>query len=542
MEGDCPSGHVSATPDGSPPNNDTSQQATASRTSTYPGTFDSQQSSRSRPYNNNQASANHIPKYQVTYAYQRGTVPSTSSSFNQFSQTTPNYPHGYGQLGQVVPSYPPNSQGMALYRGSSGPMNSYSNNGTGTPLAGSFNNFGHQDDVSVNRKRQDSSGTRVVSQPKRAKRESTEGDTAQKVGDRDLQTTQPRYGAYSHSFRSPDQARARVTMLQWTPPQDPHRKTPEYAVEMLPYVIQVYDAMVDTTSGFYDKVNAANRILNGKYPAEQLEATAWLIVDEAAALHRHGCCLLPFADPTFELKGTKAFIHEDRQLLFKDRIEAICDTFKVFKSACCEALDGAKPFKIVYGPTKICERTRNNAISNDRRAKKARIISGGSHNSDVHFRGDSEVADKSPDVDIGAQNNATLPTMTSSIAAKVPASFADSQHVGLGAVPSPPLKMEPPRTPRKSDPPTYNGAIHNVLGAHASPSNPPLLPDYLHYDFDPSQYSVGQFRPGLEVQSSTSRLIMPSAEHVDLTGTDTNSAPEETAINSWLRRRDDSDL
>lgn len=51
--------------------------------------------------------------------------------------------------------------------------------------------------------------------------------------------------------------------------------------------------------------------------------------DEAATLHRDGCRLLPFADPTYELKGAKAFIHEDRQLFFKDRIEAICDTFKV---------------------------------------------------------------------------------------------------------------------------------------------------------------------------------------------------------------------
>lgn len=54
-----------------------------------------------------------------------------------------------------------------------------------------------------------------------------------------------------------------------------------------------------------------------------------ILQDEAAALHRHGCCLLPFADPTYELKGAKAFIHEDRQLFFKNRIEAICDTFKV---------------------------------------------------------------------------------------------------------------------------------------------------------------------------------------------------------------------
>lgn len=191
----------------------------------------------------------------------------------------------------------------------------------------------------------------------------------------------------------------------------------------------------------------------------------------------------------------------------------------------------------MYGPTKICERTRNNAISNDRRAKKARDISGGSHNSDVHFRGDSEGADEPPDIDIDAQKKGTLPAATSTFAAQGPTSFADSRHVSLGAVASPPLKMVPPRTPRKSDPSTYNGALQNGLAAQTSPPNPPLLPEYLHYDFDPSQYSVGQFRPGLELSSSTSGLIMPNLEHVDLTGAHSTSAPKETTPNSWLRRR-----
>lgn len=54
--------------------------------------------------------------------------------------------------------------------------------------------------------------------------------------------------------------------------------------------------------------------------------------DEAATLHRDGCRLMPFADPTYELKGTKTFIHDDRQLNFKHRIEAICDTFRVSSS------------------------------------------------------------------------------------------------------------------------------------------------------------------------------------------------------------------
>lgn len=274
MEGDYPNHHFSVTPDNSPPNETAAQQANASLASTYPGAYGSQHGPGPSLHNNNQASTNHVPNYQ----YQRGTAPTAPSAFNQFAQAMPNYQHGYGQLGHAVPSYPLNSQSMALYRTGSEQVHLHPNNGTGLSTAGLSNNFGHGTDVSGHRKRQDSSGIRVVSQPKRAKRESTEGENAQKVGDRDLQTTNPRYGAYSQFFSNPDQARARVTMLQWTPPQDPHRKTPEYAMEMLPYVIQVYDAMVDTLSGFYDKVNTANRILNGKYPPEQLEATAWLIV------------------------------------------------------------------------------------------------------------------------------------------------------------------------------------------------------------------------------------------------------------------------
>lgn len=138
-----------------------------------------------------------------------------------------------------------------------------------------------QQAVGTGRKRLESYGTRTVSAPKRAKQDSTgqhEHEISPRVGDRSLQTTEHRYGPYSSIFNNPDEARARLTSRQWTPPHDPNYPIPTTAQEMLPYVTQVYDAMVDTQSGFYDKVNVANRILNGKYHLEVVEATAWLIV------------------------------------------------------------------------------------------------------------------------------------------------------------------------------------------------------------------------------------------------------------------------
>lgn len=193
----------------------------------------------------------------------------------------------------------------------------------------------------------------------------------------------------------------------------------------------------------------------------------------------------------------------------------------------------------MYGPTKIRERTRNNAISNDRRAKKARIISGGSLG-----HGDSEgVAEETPDIDVGAQENGTLASATPSFATQNPASFADSQHV-TPAPGSLPLKMEPPHTPKKSEPPVYNGAMHNELSAQASPPNP-LLPEFLNYDYDPSYYSAGQYRPDLDgqVQLPISDMqLIPGEQQIDLTGEDPTSAPgQHAAANTWLHRRRDSD-
>lgn len=267
MESDHPNRQFSATPSGSPPYNNTAQQANANLTSTYQSVYGSQHGSESSPPNNNRGFT-----YQGPYSYQYGTGAS-ASTFNP-----PTYQRDYGQMVQPGPVHPhASNSGMALYKNGSGRMQPRSNNGIGPSIARPVN-FGHGNDVLGHRKRQEPNGTRKVSEPKRVKRDSTEGENAQKVGDRDLQTTQPCYGAYSHEFNNPGQARIRVTMRQWTPPQDSHRAAPTTAIEMLPYVIKVYDAMVDTLSGFYDKVNAANRILNGRYPQEQVEATAWLII------------------------------------------------------------------------------------------------------------------------------------------------------------------------------------------------------------------------------------------------------------------------
>ena len=130
-------------------------------------------------------------------------------------------------------------------------------------------------------KRQEPSGARTVSESKRVKREAAEQyetENNRKVGDRNLQTTEPRYGPFSGAFNNPDEARNRLTTVQWTPPQDANVPTPSSPQQMLAYVIQVYDAMVDTQAGFYDKVNVANRILNRKYESDHIEAVAWLIV------------------------------------------------------------------------------------------------------------------------------------------------------------------------------------------------------------------------------------------------------------------------
>lgn len=90
----------------------------------------------------------------------------------------------------------------------------------------------------------------------------------------------------------------------------------------------------------------------------------------------------------------------------------------------------------------------------------------------------------------------------------------------------------------------YNGTIHNGLSAQASSLNP-LLPEFLNYDYDPSYYSAGQYRPELngQVRLRNSGLqLLPSEQQIDLTGEDPTSAlGKNDAANTWLHRRRDSD-
>ncbi|QDS68706.1 hypothetical protein FKW77_003779 [Venturia effusa] len=486
MEGDHPDRQFSATPSHSPPNHNTAQHD----------------------------NANHIPTYQGPYAYSGANLPSAPSNFMPSLRAPPTYQHGFRQLQHPGPVYSSNLHGIDLFNHDSRQMYSQASNSEGLFMTGLSTNIGRGDDNPAFETLQEPTGIRSVSEPKRVKRRSTEGEKAQRVGDRDLQTTEPRYGAYSHMFNDPRQARLLLSTRQWIPPPDQHRATPATPIEMLPYVTQVYDAMVDTSSGFYDKVNAANRILNGKYKSAELEATAWLIVDEAATLHRDGCCLPPFADPTYE----------------------------VFKSACCEALDGAKTFKIVYGPTKIRDRTKNNAISNDRRAKKARISSGGSINNNGQLHEEDTGAEETLDVKVGAQEVGSLALETQSFASKGPASFVDSQLVSPTVGASPPLKIEPPQTPKKQYPPMYHSAAYGGQSAHIPTPNS-LLNEYINYGPDFSNYSAGQYRPELNF-SPTQAPAMPDRQHddlVDLTGeTNEPSYGENDAANAWLRRSRDS--
>lgn len=244
------------TPSGSPPNINAAQQRDANSVSAYPG----------------------------AYSYQHGAGPSTSA-FTNVPQAMSQ--HSYGQLSGHIGSNYIISNAIPPYSHGSGPIRRSANHDIDPNLGGRpFGNapaqqkFNHGGDDHTNQTRQEPSGTRTTSAAKRVKRDSAEhvGEAVPRVGDRNLQTVQARYGVYSGTFSDPDQARHRLTTRQWTPPQDPNRTTPSTAQEMLPYVIQVYDAITDTQSGFYDKLNAANRLLNGKYAPEMVEATAWLIV------------------------------------------------------------------------------------------------------------------------------------------------------------------------------------------------------------------------------------------------------------------------
>jgi hypothetical protein len=138
-----------------------------------------------------------------------------------------------------------------------------------------------QSAISNGLKRSKPGGSLTVSDSKKIRLETAEEDRHdydRKIGDRDLQTAVPRYGPYSSMFNNPQQAQIYLNAVQWTPPCDPTDSIPTNPRQMEPYVVQVYNSMIDTQTGFYDKLSAANRILNGKYDPGVVQATAWLIV------------------------------------------------------------------------------------------------------------------------------------------------------------------------------------------------------------------------------------------------------------------------
>jgi hypothetical protein len=131
--------------------------------------------------------------------------------------------------------------------------------------------------------------------------------------------------------------------------------------EMVPFVTQMYAAIIDF-AGFQDKIqsrNKLNRLVAQRYSQEEIEAKCWRAVVSktfrvqlfsnnvqfhAIELHRVGAIVPVSVDPTMELKtpgrkeghgeGESAYFEkkkaqEDRNLIFRERINEICQTVRV---------------------------------------------------------------------------------------------------------------------------------------------------------------------------------------------------------------------
>jgi hypothetical protein len=125
---------------------------------------------------------------------------------------------------------------------------------------------------------------------------------------------------------------------------------------------------------------------------------------------------------------------------------------------------------VVYGPSVILGRTKNNAISNDRRARKGR------------YSGVSAVGDNTDDGDDGTTRAATESLNAPHFADSPHKSFADSQEIS-------PTKAGPSRVRSEPRTPTNPGrpGMHDRMYSSPSAGGPGMM--YQQYSPD---YSTGE--------------------------------------------------
>jgi hypothetical protein len=187
----------------------------------------------------------------------------------------------------------------------------------------------------------------------------------------------------------------------------------------------------------------------------------------------------------------------------------------------------------VYGPTRTRDRTKNNAISNDRRAKKAHITSGGAATNGGSGRGDSETIAETLGATVGARIDDPL-LKTPSFTTRDYNSFADPQQISpFKAGPFPPIKPEPLQTPKKSKPAIFEG-----MNAHATPPN--TLHDYLAYDY--INCSAGQPKREARREShATGSGMSGGQQNGNNQPTSTSEHYEEVSEYAWLHHKHNSE-
>ena len=167
-------------------------------------------------------------------------------------------------------------------------------------------------------------------------------------------------------------ARERWNIARWHPPPDDN--LPATDTEKLDYVLRVESAMLSAHTAEDNPTSThLKRWIEPVYPADDIRAAAWMVVEATIVLHTHGSTLPIYA---FEKTVKHGFVQKD--LMFNERMQQICQCLATRKTQCTFVMsnDTLKIQNMIAAPMRTAYRCMNNNLANNRKAKRLAYTAG----------------------------------------------------------------------------------------------------------------------------------------------------------------------
>jgi len=161
-------------------------------------------------------------------------------------------------------------------------------------------------------------------------------------------------------------AKKRWNTARWHPPPDDN--LPATDAEKLDYVLRVESAMLSAHTAEDNPTSThVKRWIEPVYPADDIRAAAWMVVEATVVLHTHGSTL-----PIYAFEKTEKHGFAQKNLMFNERIQQICQCLATRKTQCTFVMsnDTLKIQNMIAAPTRTRYRCMNNNLGNNRKAKR----------------------------------------------------------------------------------------------------------------------------------------------------------------------------